>query len=151
MKGMTPIVKKVTQIVAGLIFLYGIYIILHGHLSPGGGFAGGTIITGAFVLLVLAFGSDILGLQTKEAKSSLLEALGILLFILTAIGALILCTIIGITPIFFKNFLAKGVAGQILSAGFIPLLNIFIGMEVGGALVTIFLAFVIKSEEEKLR
>jgi multisubunit Na+/H+ antiporter MnhB subunit len=40
MKGMTIIVKKTTQLMAGLVFLYGIYIIVHGHLTPGGGFAG---------------------------------------------------------------------------------------------------------------
>ncbi len=149
MKGMTPIVKKVTQIVVGLIFLYGIYIILHGHLTPGGGFAGGTIITGAFVLLVLAYGTDVLGLKSKEARSSLFEALGILLFILTAIGAILLCPLLKISPVLFKNFLAKGIPGEIISAGIIPFLNIFVGIEVAGALFTIFLAFVIKSEEEK--
>jgi len=37
MKGMTTIVKKIAQIISGLIFLYGVYIIFHGHLTPGGG------------------------------------------------------------------------------------------------------------------
>jgi multisubunit Na+/H+ antiporter MnhB subunit len=36
MNGMTVIVKKTTQLIAGIIFLYGIYIILNGHLTPGG-------------------------------------------------------------------------------------------------------------------
>ena len=39
--GMSVIVKTVTRLTVGLIFLYGIYIVLHGHLTPGGGFAGG--------------------------------------------------------------------------------------------------------------
>ncbi len=43
MKGMTLIVKKTTQLIAGMIFMYGIYVIVHGHLTPGGGFAGGVI------------------------------------------------------------------------------------------------------------
>ena len=63
MKGMSIIVKKVSQLVAPLIFMYGIYIILHGHLTPGGGFAGGAIISGAFILLVLSFGSELLKLK----------------------------------------------------------------------------------------
>jgi len=54
MKGMTIIVKKITQLMAGLVFLYGIYIIVHGHLTPGGGFAGGTIMAGSFILLAVA-------------------------------------------------------------------------------------------------
>ena len=65
MEGMSIIVKKVTQLVAGLIFTYGIYIILHGHLTPGGGFAGGAIIAGAFILLILAFGSSALNLKKE--------------------------------------------------------------------------------------
>jgi multicomponent Na+:H+ antiporter subunit B len=58
MKGMTIIVKKTTQLIAGLVFLYGIYIIIHGHLTPGGGFAGGVILAGSFILQILAFGSE---------------------------------------------------------------------------------------------
>ncbi|MBN1897452.1 MAG: hypothetical protein JW827_01640 [Spirochaetes bacterium] len=149
MKGMTIIVKKVTQIIAGVIFLYGLYITIQGHLSPGGGFAGGTIIAGSFILLVLAFGNDVLGLVKKEIRSSFIEALGIFLFILTASGAIILSFYLNYDKIFFKNFLTKGVPGEIVSAGFIPLLNIFIGMEVAAALFTLFLAFVIKSEEKE--
>lgn len=147
MRGMTLIVKKVTQIIAGLIFLYGIYIVFHGHLTPGGGFAGGSIMSGAFILLVIAYGSDFLKLKSSEQRSSIIEATGILLFILLVFTGLF----IGAEKIFFKNFLPKGRAGELLSAGFIPVLNIFIGMEVAGALLAIFLAFVIKSEEEKLK
>ncbi|HRR94271.1 MAG TPA: MnhB domain-containing protein, partial [Bacteroidales bacterium] len=58
MKGMTLIVKETTRLLAGLIFLYGIYIIIHGHLTPGGGFAGGVVVAGSFILLILAYGSD---------------------------------------------------------------------------------------------
>jgi multicomponent Na+:H+ antiporter subunit B len=58
MKGMTIIVKKTTQLIAGLVFLYGIYIIIHGHLTPGGGFAGGVVLAGSLILQILAFGSD---------------------------------------------------------------------------------------------
>ena len=40
-QGMSLIVKTITRLTVGLIILYGIYIVLHGHVSPGGGFAGG--------------------------------------------------------------------------------------------------------------
>jgi len=56
MKGMTVIVKTVSSWVKVLIFLFGIYIILFGHLTPGGGFAGGVILASSYVLLMLAFG-----------------------------------------------------------------------------------------------
>ncbi|MFH1189263.1 MAG: MnhB domain-containing protein [Candidatus Omnitrophota bacterium] len=57
-KGMTLIVKTVTRLTLGFILLYGIYISLNGHISPGGGFAGGVIVALSFVHLMLAFGKD---------------------------------------------------------------------------------------------
>jgi len=57
-KGMGVIVKTVTKLTLGFILLYGIYITLSGHISPGGGFAGGVIIALSFVHVMLAFGKD---------------------------------------------------------------------------------------------
>ncbi len=142
MEGMSTIVKKITQLVAGLIFMYGIYIILHGHLSPGGGFAGGAIIAGSFILLILAYGSSALNLKKEVAGSSNTESLAILMFAIMAIMALLFGA-----KVFFFNFLPKGTPGQLLSAGVIPLYNIFIGIEVAGAILTIFLGLVIFKEE----
>lgn len=143
MKGMTIIVKKVTQIICGITFLYGIYIIIHGHLTPGGGFAGGTIIAGAFILLILAFGSEFLKLKKEESGSSITESSGILAFLVIAV----LGIMIGGAGIFFVNFLPKGEIGRLISAGVIPLYNIAVGMEVSAALLTIFLALLIYKDE----
>jgi multicomponent Na+:H+ antiporter subunit B len=142
MNGMTPIVKKVTQLIVGLIFLYGVYIITHGHLTPGGGFAGGAVVAGSFILLVLAYGSDILKLKKREEGSSVVESLGILLFTVLAFAAVFIGT-----KVFFVNYLPKGVIGDLISAGVIPLYNIAVGIEVAAALFTIFLALVIYKEE----
>ncbi|MCP4708945.1 MAG: hypothetical protein GY869_09995 [Planctomycetes bacterium] len=57
-RGMTIIVKQVTKLVVGFILLYSIYLILFGHLSPGGGFVGGVTMACGFILIVLAFGKD---------------------------------------------------------------------------------------------
>jgi len=51
MKGMTIIVKTISSWVKILIVLFGIYIILFGHLTPGGGFAGGVILASSYVLV----------------------------------------------------------------------------------------------------
>ncbi len=142
MEGMSTIVKKITQLVAGLIFMYGIYIILHGHLSPGGGFAGGAIIAGSFILLILAYGSSALNLKKEVVGSSNTESLAILMVAIMALMALLFGA-----KVFFFNFLPKGTPGQLLSAGVIPLYNIFIGIEVAGAILTIFLGLVIFKEE----
>lgn len=142
MEGMSIIVKKSTQVLMGIILLYGIYIILHGHLSPGGGFAGGVIIAGAFILLILANGSNALNLKKEAAGSSSTESAAILLVVILAIMAMLFGM-----KVFFFNFLPKGEPGELLSAGVIPLYNIFIGIEVAGAILTIFLALVIFKEE----
>ncbi len=142
MEGMSIIVKKITQLVAGLIFMYGIYIILHGHLTPGGGFAGGAIIAGAFILLILAFGSNALNLKKEVSGTSKTESIAILMVAVLAMMGLLF----GV-KVFFFNFLPKGNPGELLSAGVIPLYNIFIGIEVAGAILTIFLALVIFKEE----
>lgn len=56
--GMSLIVKTVTHLTVWLVLIYGAYISLRGHLSPGGSFAGGVIIALSFVQIVLAFGKD---------------------------------------------------------------------------------------------
>jgi multisubunit Na+/H+ antiporter MnhB subunit len=134
MKGMSLIVKTMTNVMIGFIFIYGIYIILHGHLTPGGGFAGGVIIAGAFVLKVLAFGSQGTAEKKSEKSASIFESIGGLLFIGVALSGLLLA------GTFFLNFLPKGIPLHLLSAGIIPLCNIAISIKVGAGLFSIFLA-----------
>lgn len=139
---MTIIVKKTTQLIAGMVFLYGIYVIIHGHLTPGGGFAGGVILAGSFILLILSFGSDFIRLTKEEAGSTLYENLAILVVIVLAVSGLLFGT-----RIFFLNWLPKGTVGELVSAGILPLYNIFVGIEVAASILTIFLALVIFKEE----
>lgn len=134
MKGMSLIVKTITNIVTGFIFIYGVYIILHGHLTPGGGFAGGVIIAGAFVLKFLAFGKGAKSEKKSSTTASVFESIGGLLFVGVAMSGLLLA------GTFFLNFLPKGEPFHLLSAGIIPLCNIAISIKVGAGLFSIFLA-----------
>lgn len=142
MKGLTLIVKKVSQLMCGLIFMYGIYIITHGHLTPGGGFAGGAILAGAFILLILAFGSEVVSLRKEETSTTLTESMALLLVVILATAGLWLGSML-----FFNNYMPEGEIGELISAGLIPLYNVLIGIEVAAALLTIFLALVIFKEE----
>ena len=58
MNGMTLIVKTITRLVLGFIVILSASTILYGHITPGGGFAGGVMIACGFILLVLAFGKN---------------------------------------------------------------------------------------------
>lgn len=134
--GMSLIVKTVTRLTVGLILLYGIYIVSHGHLSPGGGFAGGVIIALSFVNLMLAFGKETAFRKLSEAGASFLESVGALLFLGIALLGLVWGE-------FFLNFLPKGEPFKLFSSGTIPFSNIAISLKVGAGLFTIFLAIVL--------
>jgi len=122
---MTIIVKTITRIILWMIFLYGTYIILHGHLSPGGGFGGGVVLALGFLSMLLAHGRDF---TLKWLNIRLLhdvESSSILLFLVIGI--------IGIAAgsAFLVNFMGKGTLFNLYSSGFIPILNILIGIKVG--------------------
>lgn len=142
MKGMTIIVRKTTQLIAGMIFMYGIYVIAHGHLTPGGGFAGGVIIAGAFILVTLAFGSDFLKLVKEEMGTTMVESLATIIVVLIGTAGFLLGT-----KVFFNNYLPKGIVGDLVSAGTLPLYNIFVGTEVAASIFIIFLSLIIFKEE----
>jgi len=134
--GMTLIVKTITRLTVGLILLFGIYIILHGHLSPGGGFAGGVIVALSFVHLMLAFGKDVAISKVSKNLASNLESIGALMFLSMALLGFL-------GGSFFLNILPKGTPFNLFSAGIIPLCNIAIGIKVGVGLFAIFLTLVI--------
>jgi multicomponent Na+:H+ antiporter subunit B len=137
MKGMTIIVKTIASWVKVLIFLFGIYIIIFGHLTPGGGFAGGVILAASYVLLMLAFGRNFAEENLPLSAASKLDCLGAFMFALVAIFGMIL------GGSFFVNFLYQkylpGQALNLISAGTIPLSNIAIGIKVGASLFLVIL------------
>lgn len=134
--GMSIIVKTITRLTVGLILLFGIYIVLHCHLSPGGGFAGGVIIALSFVHLMLAFGKDVAATKISLKLANNLESVGALMFLSIALLGFL-------GGSFFLNILSKGMPFKLFSAGTIPLSNIAIGIKVGVGLLAIFLALVI--------
>jgi len=136
-QGMSIIVKRITKITVSLIFLYGVYIVLHGHLTPGGGFAGGVIIALSFIHLVLAFGKEVALKRLSESAASIIESLGGLLFL----GMALLGLLAG--SLFFLNALPKGKPFDLFSSGIILVCNIAIAMKVGAGLFSIFIAMAI--------
>ena len=121
--GMSIIVKKVTQFVIGLIYLFGIYVIAFGHLTPGGGFPGGVILACGFILIMLAFGKGTALGKFKAHAAHLLDTGAAFAFLIIA-----LLGYLGGT--FFINLPDKGVPFHLNSAGFIPLANLAIGLKV---------------------
>ena len=135
MKGMTPIVKTVTRWVKVFIFLYGVYIIITGHLSPGGGFAGGVIIACSYMLLTLAYGKEFAFRRLGTGFAGHLDSSGALIFLAVALCGL------GFGGVFFSNFLVVRYAGkevELLSSGTILISNIAVGLKVAASLFLVF-------------
>ena len=55
MSEMSKIVRTITAIAFPISMIYGLYIIAHGHLTPGGGFQGGAVVASACAMILVAF------------------------------------------------------------------------------------------------
>jgi multicomponent Na+:H+ antiporter subunit B len=110
-----------------LILIFGSFIFLHGHLTPGGGFQGGAIIASGFLLIYLGCRER----RISRAASNLAESLGGLVFVIIGLLGLVF------GGYFLLNFLPKGTANALLSAGIIPIIYIAIGFKVGSELASI--------------
>ncbi len=132
--GMSMIVQTVARWLKGPTLLFGIYIVVYGHITPGGGFGGGVIIACAFMLVTLAAGEAAgLGLFSKGAASSL-DSVGLLIFLVLAW----LGTYVG--AYFFANFIGTPEEAHftLLSGGTMPLSNVGLGLKVASALFLVF-------------
>ena len=55
---LSKIVRTVANQLILFIVIFGLYVILHGHITPGGGFQGGAVIVSGVVMLLVAFSSQ---------------------------------------------------------------------------------------------
>ena len=117
------------QFLFPLILLFGTYIFVHGHLTPGGGFQGGAIIASAFALKYLGCRER----RLKRKTLNIVESLGGLVFIVVGL--------LGLTfgGYFLLNFLPKGTPNSLFSAGIIPVIYAAIGFKVGSELTGIII------------
>ncbi len=145
MSQMSKIVRTISNIIFPFIMIFGLYVIAHGHLTPGGGFQGGAVAASGCVLLIVAYGSVWIFERIKVSRLSIFESTGALGFI----GVAFLGLILG--GVFFKNFLVGsniifGNIPQTLStnsdfntAGALPLMNFAVGVKVIAGLFVIVL------------
>lgn len=117
-----------------VIVMVGMYISIHGHLTPGGGFPGGTMIAAAVLLLYLS--ND--DFRTKVKGFKVLESVMGVLYVSIGLAGLI------ISGYFLENFLGTGVVGELISAGIVPVVYIIIGLKVGSEVSSIIDNFLTK-------
>lgn len=128
-----PIINLVSSIVAPFIMLFALYVIFHGHYSPGGGFQGGTLMAAGILLIRLVFGKETGQLQFSGKLGTPLGSLGVLIYFGTGLAAM-------------------GLGGEFLNYHFLPfshspssqrslgilLVEVGVGLAVAAILVSIF-------------
>ncbi|MEM1513290.1 MAG: MnhB domain-containing protein [Candidatus Thermoplasmatota archaeon] len=150
---MSVIVKTIASILFPIAMIFSFYVIMHGHLTPGGGFQGGAIGASAIALLVVAFGVRYVEKRGSEEKISSFESIGGIIFVFVALLGIF------VSMSFLTNFLVgKEIFGKIPSwgeaplnsGGILPILNIAVGMKVIGGLASVLMiiAFAAKEVEE---
>jgi len=102
----SPIIQTICRLLAPFMQLFALYVVAHGHHSPGGGFQGGVILGASFILLALAYDLDFVLKRLNEKWTLILANVGVLIY--ASIGALAL--LLG------GNFLDYSVLSRILPA-----------------------------------
>jgi multicomponent Na+:H+ antiporter subunit B len=123
--------RALGALLVGPVLLLGVYVVVHGALTPGGGFQGGVILAGA-LLLVYAAGQ--VAAVERVRPVSLVEvadAVGAASYTLIAVAGLVF----GVAAM--DNFLPFGTAGSLLSGGTVPVLSVAVGVEVTAAVTLI--------------
>lgn len=110
-----------------LLLSVGIYIVVHGQLTPGGGFQGGVILGSGPLGIFIAGRYLRMKVLAPRAAIELADALGAAGYGLLGLGGLVF------SGVFFKNFLPLGISGHLLSAGQMDIASVAVGLEVSGA------------------
>lgn len=129
------ILQTAARILVPPILIFGIYVILGGHLGPGGGFSGGAIIGAGLILYLNAFGfaKTERFFTAKTYKRLSVCALG--------------CYCLAKSYSFYtganhiESIIPLGTPGAILSSGLILILNICVGTVVAGTMYTFYVMF----------
>ncbi len=85
------IIRAVCRLIVPFIQLFALYVIAHGHHSPGGGFQGGVILGASFILYAISFNLRATIRRISERLAAILSAVGV--FIYAGTGAL--CAVLG--------------------------------------------------------
>lgn len=133
------ILQTISRIIIPPVIVFGSYVTVYGHITPGGGFPGGTLLAAAVILYTLSWGrggkSATIGHRASEGLES---------------GALLLYLLIGGGGVYwggaFLTNLGTGIApgefGTVISAGFIPVIGVLIGVKVANTVVRLFHAMI---------
>lgn len=130
-----PIVRTVCKLVIPIILMFGIYVVLNGHLSPGGGFSGGAIMASALIIYAIVWGED------KASKAIPKKAISIITLCALAFYALSKTYSFFTGANHLHSIISPGTPGRIFSAGLILPLNVAVGFVVCCTMYSFYMYF----------
>ncbi|MBN2050769.1 MAG: sodium:proton antiporter [Spirochaetales bacterium] len=131
----TDILELVSRKLAPFMFLFGLYLLTYGHLSPGGGFQGGVVIASGIILLSVSRGIETAEALFPSFSLSILETFCFILLLAAGLAGVFL----GVG--FLGNPLPRAAAAGVPRVGMILLLNILVGLKVAAGVSLICLRF----------
>lgn len=133
--GASDALHALSLVLVPMLIALGVYLVIHGALTPGGGFQGGVVLAAGPVALLIA--GRYLAMKRLAPSWALeaLEAVGAGAYALLGVGGLVFASV------YLRNFLPLGISGHLLSAGFMPLNSIAVGLEVTGAFLLVWSEF----------
>lgn len=129
------ILQQVTFVLFPLIMIFGIYVVLNGHLSPGGGFSGGAIMGAGLILYLNAFGIEKIRRFFTEKTHKYICAAALSFYCLAKSYSFFT----GANHL--ESIISTGVPGRIISAGLILPLNICVGLVVACTMYSFYTLF----------
>ena len=147
---MSKIVRTAANLLFPFILIFGFYVIVHGHLTPGGGFQGGAVMATGLAMIIAAHNYERIQSAFKKDLLKTLEGTALVLFLTTAVSGFV------VGKPFLTNWIVQAgglfagtptAAGNLNTGGIIPLLNVFVGLEVLGALTLIVLTMLSGAKE----
>jgi multicomponent Na+:H+ antiporter subunit B len=137
--------RVLTLGLVGPLVVFGLYIVVHGQLTPGGGFQGGVILATAPLLVYLAGDLKKFKQITSHTLVEISEAAGAAGYLAVGFAGLIL------GGSYLRNVAALGTTGTVKSGGTIELVNLATGLEVAAGFVLLLYEFLEQTLEIRLR
>ena len=121
-KPASEIVETATELLLPMVILFGVYVFMNGHLSPGGGFQGGAIIASGTMFLLLALPES----HISRLLIAITESMSGFSYVVVGVLGVILAG-----GFLDNRIMDLGTYGSLFSAGAIPLIYVFVGLKVG--------------------
>jgi multicomponent Na+:H+ antiporter subunit B len=124
-----------TLMLVGMVTLFGIYIVSHGQISPGGGFQGGTILATSPLMVYLAGDFESFRRIASTRLVEPAEAAGAAGYVFIGLAAM------GLGLAFLYNFIPQDGAGTVAAGGTVALIDASVGLEVAAGFVLLLTTF----------